>query len=84
MGVIHAITADGRVVTGVPVFRLAYEGVGLGWVYAITKLKGVGWVASKVYDFWAERRLAWTGRADMDTIMDMRRDKVEQGCKGAE
>ena len=35
---IHAIVAaDGRVVTGVEVFRLLYESVGLGFIYAITK-----------------------------------------------
>ena len=35
---IHAIVAaDGRVVTGVEVFRLLYEAVGLGYIYAITR-----------------------------------------------
>jgi hypothetical protein len=34
---IHAITADGRIVRDVEVFRLLYEAVGLGWVYAVTK-----------------------------------------------
>ena len=34
---IHAITADGRIVSGVEVFRLLYQAVGLGWVYAITR-----------------------------------------------
>ncbi len=29
---IHARRADGRVIRGVPVLRLAYEAVGLGWV----------------------------------------------------
>ena len=34
---IHAIQADGRIVQDVEVFRLLYEAVGLGWVYAVTK-----------------------------------------------
>ncbi len=34
---IHAITNEGRIVTGVEVFRLLYEEVGLGFVFAITK-----------------------------------------------
>lgn len=34
---IHAILADGRVLTDVEVFRALYEAVGLGWVYAATK-----------------------------------------------
>lgn len=37
MILIHAQCADGRVVRGVEVFRLAYEAVGLGWVTALTK-----------------------------------------------
>lgn len=37
MNLIHAQCADGRVVRGVEVFRLAYEAVGLGWVTALTK-----------------------------------------------
>ena len=31
---IHARRADGRVIKGVEVFRLAYQAVGLGWVSA--------------------------------------------------
>lgn len=34
---IHAIEADGTIITGVPVFRRLYQAVGLGWVYAITQ-----------------------------------------------
>lgn len=37
MGTIHAIRADGSVITGIQVFQELYEAVGLGWVYAITK-----------------------------------------------
>lgn len=39
---IHAITADGKVVVGVEVFRRLYEAIGLGYVYAITKCAGWG------------------------------------------
>jgi hypothetical protein len=34
---IHAITASGQIVVGVEVFRLLYEAVGLGYLYAIIK-----------------------------------------------
>jgi hypothetical protein len=37
MAAIHAITHDGKVVKGVEVFALAYQQVGLGWLFAITK-----------------------------------------------
>lgn len=81
MGSMHAVLSDGSVVTGVPVFRLAYEAVGLGWVYAMTKLPIVGWLADRVYDLWARWRLRMTGRPDLETIMEMRRERVEKGCK---
>ncbi|MGL4884053.1 MAG: thiol-disulfide oxidoreductase DCC family protein, partial [Waterburya sp.] len=38
MGRIHAILADGTVIKNVEVFRRIYEELGIGWVYAITKL----------------------------------------------
>ena len=41
MGTIHGILPDGRVVTNVEVFRRLYEAVGLGWVYAATKVEPV-------------------------------------------
>lgn len=34
--VIHAVLPDGKIVTGVEVFRRAYCGVGLGWLLAPT------------------------------------------------
>ncbi len=46
MGEIHAILPSGKVVTNVEVFRRLYEAVGLGWVYAITKVKPVGVAAN--------------------------------------
>lgn len=41
MGTIHAILPDGEVVKNVEVFRRLYEAVGLGWIYAITKVAPV-------------------------------------------
>lgn len=38
LDLIHARTADGRVLKGVEVFRLAYEAVGLGWVSAAMRM----------------------------------------------
>lgn len=40
MASMHGVTPDGKVITGVPVFRQAYEEVGLGWLFAITKVGG--------------------------------------------
>lgn len=46
---IHAITADGTVLTDVEVFRRLYEAVGLGWVYAVTKIEPIGRAADALY-----------------------------------
>lgn len=53
---IHARTADGRVVRGVEVFRLAYEAVGLGWVTSATRLPLVGPLADALYPVLARNR----------------------------
>lgn len=73
MGRIHGVTAGGDVVVGVPVFRLAYAAVGLGWVYRATEVPGVGRVADWVYGLWAERRLQWTGRRPLGEILEERK-----------
>ncbi|PRW58655.1 thiol-disulfide oxidoreductase [Chlorella sorokiniana] len=70
---IHAIEADGRVITDVEVFRRLYEEVGLGWVYAITKNPTVESLANKVYDVWARYRLPITGRPDLAVVMQQKK-----------
>ncbi|KAI7836715.1 hypothetical protein COHA_009491 [Chlorella ohadii] len=70
---IHAIEADGRVITDVEVFRRLYEEVGLGWVYALTKVPAVESLANKVYDVWARYRLPITGRPDLAVVMQQKK-----------
>ena len=71
---IHAIRADGTVLCGVPVFAELYEAVGLGWVYAPTKITAIGGWAQSLYDFWAQRRLAVTFRPDdLESLVARRR-----------
>jgi predicted DCC family thiol-disulfide oxidoreductase YuxK len=77
MGRIHAVLPDGTVVQKVEVFRCVYEVLGMGWIYAITKLPIIGWIANLLYDFWADRRLAWTGRSDLATILAERQRRIE-------
>jgi hypothetical protein len=45
MDTIHAILPDGKIVTNVEVFRRLYEAVGLGWIYAITRVEPIGKLA---------------------------------------
>lgn len=76
MGEIHAILPDGKVVTNVEVFRRLYEAVGLGWIYAVTKIGPVGTAANWVYGIWAKYRLKVTGRPDLETVL-----AEKQSCK---
>lgn len=64
MGHIHGVLPDGRLVTGMEVFRRAYAAVGCGWVLGWTRLPVISWVADRVYAFFARYRLALTGRKD--------------------
>lgn len=78
MGRIHAVLPDGSTMVGVPVFRKVYEVLGMGWVYAITKLPIIGPIADFVYDLWADWRLQLTGRADLATIIAKRQQQIEE------
>lgn len=73
---IHAVLPDGRVISGIAVFRELYEAVGLGWVYGFTKNKTVGALADRVYDFWAKYRLPVTGRPALAIVFEARRQKL--------
>lgn len=82
MGRIHAVLPDGTLVKNVEVFRRVYETLGMGWVYAATKLPIVGAIANFVYGIWADLRLSLTGRADLQTIVRLRHSRLE--CKTQE
>jgi predicted DCC family thiol-disulfide oxidoreductase YuxK len=69
MGRIHAITNDGEVIRNVEVFRRVYEALGMGWIYAVTKLPVLGAIADLLYNIWADWRLKLTGRPDLETIV---------------
>ena len=77
MSRIHAVLADGTVIRNVEVFRQVYQVLGIGWIYAATGWPVIGSFVDKLYDFWADRRLTWTGRPDLATILAER----ERGCE---
>ncbi|EIE25433.1 putative thiol-disulfide oxidoreductase DCC, partial [Coccomyxa subellipsoidea C-169] len=70
---IHGILPDQRVVTNVEVFRRLYDAVGLGWVYAITKVQPIGRMADWVYGIWAKYRLPITGRPDLEVVLQQKK-----------
>ncbi len=77
MGRIHAVLPDGTTVKNVEVFRRIYEILGMGWIYAVTKLPVVGAIANWLYEIWADWRLALTGRPDLATIASDRTQRIE-------
>lgn len=82
MGRIHAVLPDGSTIKNVEVFRRVYEVLGMGWVYAITRIAIVGWIADKLYEIWADWRLALTGRPNLVTITAERQKRSECSIEG--
>ncbi len=82
MGRIHAVLPDGSLVKNVEVFRRVYETLGMGWVYAVTKLPIVGALANWIYGIWADLRLALTGRPKLEVIIAQRQQRLECDIKG--
>ena len=78
MGRIHAIRADGSVIKNVTVFQEVYEALGIGWIYAPTKWPVIGPIVNWIYDWWADKRLAMTGRASLEEIVAEREEKIAQ------
>ena len=76
MGVIHGVLPDGTIIKNVEVFRQVYEQLGLGWVYAITKIRVIGAIADRLYGIWADWRLQLTGRPAIDQIIAEREQKL--------
>lgn len=78
MGRIHGVLPDGTVIKNVEVFRRVYEILGMGWVYAVTKLPIIGAIANFIYGIWADLRLPLTGRPNLETIIQERQQRL--GC----
>ena len=75
MRTIHGILPSERnegellVMTGVDVFRKAYELVGLGWVYSFLDVPILKKIATAAYDAWARIRLPLTGRPALEVVL---------------
>lgn len=84
---IHALCANGQVLRGVQVLRLAYEAVGLGWVMWPVGLKPLRGVADAAYRVFARHRQP-ISRAAAPLIGFVRRRRARRmaermrGCAG--
>ena len=77
MATIHGLTPDQRVITGVEVFERAYAAVGMGWVYAFTRVPALLNAANAVYDVWARYRLEVTGRGSLAEHLKARKARAD-------
>ena len=70
-GIVPSEEKEGELVvmTGVDVFRRAYELVGLGWVYAFLDIPILKKLATAAYDAWARIRLPLTGRPTLEAVL---------------
>lgn len=78
MGRIHGILPSGEVLVNIEVFRYIYENLGIGWVYAITKIKPFENLLNGFYGVWAKWRLPLTGRPPLEVITAERKMRVVQ------
>ena len=76
MGRIHAVMADGTVIKNVEVFQRVYSALGIGWMYAPTQWPIIGPLVNKIYDLWADKRLAMTGRASLPEVIAERQRQI--------
>jgi predicted DCC family thiol-disulfide oxidoreductase YuxK len=69
MEAIHAVTPDGKLLSGVPVFSIAYEQVGLGWLFAVTQWPILSSVVGWGYDVFAKYRTYITRGSSVDELV---------------
>ena len=72
---IHALKSDGSVIKDIKVFQEAYSLIGLGWIYAPTKLPILDKFIDFIYGLWAKYRLKITFRPSIEKLF------AERGCE---
>lgn len=77
---IHARLADGRMLTGVPVLRLAYAAVGLGWLWQPATWRPLRPLADAGYRVFARHRHAISAAAAplIGLLRELRARRVER------
>ena len=69
---IHALKSDGSLIKDIKVFQEAYSLIGLGWIYAPTKLPFVDKFVDFIYGLWAKYRLKITFRPSIEKLCSER------------
>ena len=76
----HAVTADGRLLRGMPVFKAAYEAVGLGWVWAAYDNPVAARLLDVGYGLFARFRTDLTRGASLEALYAARRATRAEAC----
>ena len=69
---IHALKSNGALIKDIKVFQEAYDLIGLGWIYAPTKLPVFNKVFEFIYGVWAKYRLKLTFRPSIEKLCSER------------
>tara|TARA_Y100001968_G_scaffold299668_1_gene310512 strand:- start:582 stop:983 length:402 start_codon:yes stop_codon:yes gene_type:complete len=72
---IHAMKNDGTLIKDIKVFQEAYSLIGLGWIYAPTKIPLLDKLFELIYGVWAKYRLKLTFRPSIEKLCS------ERGCE---
>ena len=72
---IHALKSDGSIIKDIKVFQEAYTLIGLGWIYAPTKIPIFSKFIDFIYGIWAKYRLRLTFRPSIEKLC------VEKHCE---
>ena len=76
---IHAVTADGEIVSGIAVFARCYEEVGFGWLFQPTRAPVIGPLLSAAYDAFATVRTLLTRNGKSVDALVEEREARQQG-----
>ena len=68
MSNLHGILNNGRIIRGLDVLAYSYELIGLGWIYYPIKIPYLSNLLIFLYKYWAQNRLAITGRSNLQTL----------------
>ena len=75
MSRVHGITSDNQIIKDLEVFYKAYKAIGLGWIYAPTKIPILKECTGLIYTIWAKYRLKITKRAPLEELCRKRESK---------
>lgn len=69
----HAVTSDGKLLKGMPVFKAAYDAVGLGWVWAVYDNPVAARLLDVGYALFARYRTDLTRGSSLEALVAARR-----------